>query len=215
MVVEHRLARLVQLVIRQSRYFGRAKTRFQLYLAATVANLTLVAAKAGLTGEPAPVPATAAPRSLEWSTPPPHGSGKFGPSPARIGLTDQIPLPNKGFPSGFLACRGHSGTSTQNEERPMVTTVSPFLKYSFTVGISAMESRGFYYPTDAVLGRNGRIYVPNRSIPVVVRGIRICVCDVDGGYYGTFGFRGEGDGQFMWPSSGAVDSEGLLYFSDE
>ena len=47
-VVEHRLARLVQLGIRQSRYFGRAKTRFQLYLAATVANLTLVASKAGL-----------------------------------------------------------------------------------------------------------------------------------------------------------------------
>ena len=40
-VVEHRLARLVQLGIRQSRYFGRVKTRFQLYLAATVANLTL------------------------------------------------------------------------------------------------------------------------------------------------------------------------------
>ena len=47
-VVEHRLARLVHLGIRQSRYFGRVKTRFQLYLAATVANLTLVAAKAGL-----------------------------------------------------------------------------------------------------------------------------------------------------------------------
>ena len=50
-VVEHRLARLVQLGIRQSRYFGRIKTRFQLYLAATVANLTLVAAKAGMTGD--------------------------------------------------------------------------------------------------------------------------------------------------------------------
>ena len=47
-VVEHRLARLVQLGIRQARYFGRSKTRFQLYLAATVANLTLVGAKAGL-----------------------------------------------------------------------------------------------------------------------------------------------------------------------
>ena len=47
-VVEHRLARLVQLGIRQSRYFGRAKTKFQLYLAATVANLTLVATKASL-----------------------------------------------------------------------------------------------------------------------------------------------------------------------
>ena len=50
-VVEHRLTRLVQLGIRQACYFGRARTRFQLYLAATVANLTLVEGKAGLTGD--------------------------------------------------------------------------------------------------------------------------------------------------------------------
>ena len=43
-VVEHRLARLVQLGLRQARYFGRAKTLFQLSMEATVANLTLVAA---------------------------------------------------------------------------------------------------------------------------------------------------------------------------
>ena len=49
-VVEHRLARLVQLGIRQSRYFGRVKTKFQVYLAATVANLTLVAGKIGCSG---------------------------------------------------------------------------------------------------------------------------------------------------------------------
>ena len=49
-VVEHRLARLVQLGIRQAHYFGRVKTKFQLYLAATVANLTLVAGKIGLSG---------------------------------------------------------------------------------------------------------------------------------------------------------------------
>ena len=49
-VVEHRLARLVQLGIRQARYFGKVKTKFQLYLAATVANLTLVAGKIGLSG---------------------------------------------------------------------------------------------------------------------------------------------------------------------
>ena len=49
-VVEHRLARLVHLGIRQSRYFGRAKTKFQLYLATTVANLTLVAGKLGRSG---------------------------------------------------------------------------------------------------------------------------------------------------------------------
>jgi len=46
--VEHRLARLVQLGIRQARYVGRLKTRFQLLLTATVANLTLVATTTGL-----------------------------------------------------------------------------------------------------------------------------------------------------------------------
>jgi len=40
---EHRLARLVQLGMRQARYFGRRRTLFQLMMAATVANLTLVA----------------------------------------------------------------------------------------------------------------------------------------------------------------------------
>ena len=39
--MEHRIARLVQLGIRQSRFFGRTKTRFQLLMAAAVANLTL------------------------------------------------------------------------------------------------------------------------------------------------------------------------------
>jgi hypothetical protein len=47
-VAEHRLARLMQLGMRQARYFGRKKTRCQLFLAATVANLTLVATKLGL-----------------------------------------------------------------------------------------------------------------------------------------------------------------------
>lgn len=47
-VAEHRLARLVCLGIRQARYFGRVKTHFQLLLAATVANLTLVAARMGM-----------------------------------------------------------------------------------------------------------------------------------------------------------------------
>ena len=42
-VVEHRIARLVQLGIRQARYVGRTKTLFQLLMAAAVANLTLLA----------------------------------------------------------------------------------------------------------------------------------------------------------------------------
>jgi hypothetical protein len=42
-VVEHRIARLVQLGIRQSRYFGRTKTCLQVVMAALVANVSLVA----------------------------------------------------------------------------------------------------------------------------------------------------------------------------
>ena len=49
-VAEHRPARLVQLEIRQSRYFGRVKTKFQVYLAAAVTNLTLELGKIGLSG---------------------------------------------------------------------------------------------------------------------------------------------------------------------
>lgn len=44
---EHRLARLVQLGMRKARYFGREKSLFQGLMAATVANLTLVASKTG------------------------------------------------------------------------------------------------------------------------------------------------------------------------
>lgn len=42
-VVEHRIARLAQLGIRQARYRGLAKTLFQAFMVATVANLTLLA----------------------------------------------------------------------------------------------------------------------------------------------------------------------------
>ena len=51
-VVEHRIARLVQLGIRQARYIGRTKTLFQLLLAAAVANLTLLANTGTATGDP-------------------------------------------------------------------------------------------------------------------------------------------------------------------
>ena len=43
--VEHRIARLMQLGLRQARYIGRTKTLFQLLLTATVANLTLIASR--------------------------------------------------------------------------------------------------------------------------------------------------------------------------
>jgi len=67
-VVEHRIARLVRLGMHQARYFGRAKTLLQLLLAATVANLTLIAGKlslaiSGAGGGASSVPFPAPPRA--------------------------------------------------------------------------------------------------------------------------------------------------------
>jgi len=50
-VVEHRIARLAQLGVKQARYMGRTKTLFQLLTAATVANLTLTAARSRVVRE--------------------------------------------------------------------------------------------------------------------------------------------------------------------
>ena len=112
---EHRLARLVQLGIRRSRYFGRVKTRFQVYLAATVANLTLVTGKIELSGSTSGgaeghnvvlnVSSLMFPRCCRQCC------GQFQRCPARttivpdfahVSFTAEIPLPNQRFPPRFL-----------------------------------------------------------------------------------------------------------------
>ena len=90
-----------------------------------------------------------------------------------------------------------------------------FLEYDRTVGMTTMEGRGFYYPSDTAIGPNGRMYVTNRSLESVVRGVRVTVCDIDSDYYGTFGFYGDAEGQLIWPSACTADSQGRVFVSDE
>ena len=110
-VVEHRLARLVQLGIRQARYFGRVKTKFQLYLAATVANLTLVEGKIGLSGSIGGGAAGHRVVRNDVRVVGANAAANF--SAVRLGqlwslilfvstLLPQLPLPNQGFPARFL-----------------------------------------------------------------------------------------------------------------
>jgi DNA-binding beta-propeller fold protein YncE len=100
-------------------------------------------------------------------------------------------------------------TTIETKARPK------FLEYVMTLGMTTMEGRGFYYPVDTAIGQDGRLYVVNRSLDNVTRGVRITMCDIDSEYYGTFGSFGERDGQFIWPSGGAIDSGGRVYISDE
>ena len=108
-VVEHRLARLVHLGIRQSRYFGRVKTKFQLYLAATVANLTLVAGKLGRPGRwrpnrpqrrPEYSPLCCRQCYRQFLRSPPRTT--VARDSAHAGFTAQMSLPNENFPARFL-----------------------------------------------------------------------------------------------------------------
>ena len=116
-VVEHRLARLIQLGIRQSRYFGRIKTRFQLYLAATVANLTPGGRQSRYDGRNRLRPQCRQ-RPGRWNGQLRHRMARanLDPHPARIGLADQIPLPKRGFPSEFLGGLQSQPTSLKPTE---------------------------------------------------------------------------------------------------
>ena len=90
-----------------------------------------------------------------------------------------------------------------------------FLRYDRTVGITAMEGRGFYFPADTSIGKDGKLYVASRSNYLNPRAVRVTVCDLEGGYFGVFGSRGEEPGQFTWVTCITVDSHGLVYVSDD
>ena len=89
------------------------------------------------------------------------------------------------------------------------------LEYRMTLGMTTMEGRGFYYPMDTAIADDGRMYVANRSLENVTRGVRVTMCDIDSEYYGTFAAYGQAAGQFIWPSACTLDSRGRVYVSDE
>ena len=89
------------------------------------------------------------------------------------------------------------------------------LEYRMTLGMTTMEGRGFYAPTDVGIAEDGRMYVANRSLENVTRGVRVTMCDIDSEYYGTFAAYGQSPGQFIWPSACTLDSRGRVYVSDE
>ena len=90
-----------------------------------------------------------------------------------------------------------------------------FLTYDRTLGIAAMEGRGFYFPADTAVGVDGRLYTVNRSLDIVPHGVRVTAYDLESRYFGTFGAIGKTAGQFTSPASIAVDSLGKVYVTDE
>ncbi|MFL2763904.1 MAG: NHL repeat-containing protein [Dehalococcoidia bacterium] len=89
------------------------------------------------------------------------------------------------------------------------------LNYFNTIGLVAMEGRGFSNPVDIAIDSTQRIYVLSRTNPDQTEGIRIGICNMDSEYFGDFGEYGTGKGQFIWPTSIVFDSEDRLFLADE
>ena len=87
--------------------------------------------------------------------------------------------------------------------------------YSHTVGRNEFAGTGFRNPVDLAVAADDVLYVVSRSSDYRTDGVRITVCTLNEEYISEFGAYGEGDGQFTWPSSIAVDSQDRVYLADE
>ncbi len=89
------------------------------------------------------------------------------------------------------------------------------LTYSHTVGLATMIGRGFYFPVDLAITSEENMLVLSRSLEIFAYGTRVTVCNADSEFFGTFGNPGTENGQFMWPSGIALDSEDNVYVVDD
>jgi DNA-binding beta-propeller fold protein YncE len=86
--------------------------------------------------------------------------------------------------------------------------------FSHAIGRNAAGGNGFTFPVGVALGREDVAYVVSRSnenqkTPHVTK------ITLSEELLGEFGKWGEGDGEFVWPTSVAVDREGKVYVADE
>ena len=97
----------------------------------------------------------------------------------------------------------------------LTDTESNFLRYSHTIGLCVMQGRGFMFPVDTLIAKDGRMHTVNRAYDAVPSQLRVTVYDINSEYYGVYGNYGDGLGQFKWPSAIAADNEGNVFISDE
>ncbi len=102
----------------------------------------------------------------------------------------------------------------------MLTTVAAGRVYSFShaVGRAADSGSGFNLPIALAIGQNGVVYVVSRghenNFPMRLSKVTIGAPGEEE-FFSDFCRYGESDGQFVWPTSVALDREENVYTSDE
>ena len=89
---------------------------------------------------------------------------------------------------------------------------TPFPRYSHTIGLCVMQGRGFMFPADTLIAKDGRIHTVSRGSNGPALQLRVTLYDIDSEYYGVYG--GYDDG-LRWPAAIASDREGNVFISDE
>ena len=97
----------------------------------------------------------------------------------------------------------------------MLTTVAAgrVYDYSYCIGMYSTSGVGFLVPQDFALGSNDTLYVLNRGVDEIT--LRISKCTLSHEFIADIGRYGMGDGQFVWPTSLALDSAENIYVSDD
>jgi DNA-binding beta-propeller fold protein YncE len=97
-------------------------------------------------------------------------------------------------------------------------SASDLYQYSHTIGLMSASGRGFADPVDLAADSNGTLYVLNHGGPELEDRLsykRVTICTVWEEYLGEFSTGGTGDGELMWPSAIALNSQNEIYVSDE
>ncbi len=100
--------------------------------------------------------------------------------------------------------------------------------YSHSIGRGSQSGLGFSQPVSVALGQDNLMYIVNRGSESIsnvawnrtgigARVSRITVGPTPGDeeFLGEFGKYGSNNGEFIWGSGAAVDSQGNVYVSDE
>ena len=90
------------------------------------------------------------------------------------------------------------------------------LEYVDTIGFVADQGgRGFHLPMGMAIKGDGRIYVASRSNTKSLNIVGIQVVNLKHEFFGQINSYGKGDGQMIWPTALALDSQEKLYLSDD
>ena len=87
--------------------------------------------------------------------------------------------------------------------------------YSHSVGRLEFSGAGFRHPVDLAIDDGDVAYVVNRSYESRPDGVHVTIMTLDEEYISEFSSYGEAEGQLVWPTAIALDTQGKVYVADE